>query len=200
MLTPQWSLKIQWSQPNCPLHVCPHAKVEPAVLCSTKLKSFLQCSCSLSSTSFQAMTYRSLKVFTTDVFPSMHVRVGCFFTLSPFCSLVSVLAVSAALVSVSHWLAVIHVPHSLFHNILQHFLTWAGSGSFAENFDYSQPLTHWSPGAIQMLLCWALKGGTSSLASRLKHSLNTKDVWFFFSQILEHKPSSEEQGKIQRQD
>lgn len=135
----------------------------PAVLCSTKLTSFLQCSCSLSSTSFHAMTYRSLKVFTTDVFPSMHVRVGIFFTLSPFCSLV--LAASAALVSVSHWLAMIHVPCYLFHIILQHFLMWAGSGSFAENSDCCQSLTHWPPGAIQMLLCWTLKGGTRSLAS-----------------------------------
>lgn len=75
-----------------------------------------------------------------------------------------------------------------------------GSGNFAENLDYSQSLTHWSPGAIQMLLCWALKGSTSNLASRLKHSLNTKDVWFFFSQTLEHKANSEEQEKIHTQD
>lgn len=198
MLTWQWSLKILWSQPSCPLHICPHAKVEPAVLCSTK--SFLQCSCSLSSTSLYAMTYRSLKVFTADVFPSMHVRVGCFFTLSPSCSLVSILAVSAALVSVSHRLAMIHVPCYPFHIILQHFLMWAGSGSFVENLDFSQSLTHWPPGEIQMLLCWTLKGGTRSLVSRLKHSINTKHVWFLFSQTFEYKPSFEEQEKIHRQD
>lgn len=67
---------------------------------------------------------------------------------------------SAALVSVSHWLAMIHVPCYLFHIILQHFLTWAWSGSFAENLDFCQSLTHWPPGAIQLLLCSTLKGGT----------------------------------------
>lgn len=186
---------IQWSQPSCSLHVCPHAKVEPAVLCSTKLKSFLQCSCSLSSTSFHAMTYRSLKVFTTDVFPSMHVRVGCSFLQCPFCSLVSVLAASAALVSVSHWLAVIHVPHYLYHIILQHFLTWAGSGSFAENLDYTQPLTHCSPGAIQMLLCWALKGGTSSLASRQSTALTQKVYGFSSPKHLNTSPALKNRRK-----
>lgn len=200
MLTWQWSLKILWYQPSCPLHICPHAKVEPAVLCSTKLESFLQCSCSLSSTSLHVMTYRSLNVFTADVFPSMHVRVGCFFTLSPSCSLVSILAVSAALVSVSHRLAMIHVPCYPFHIILQHFLMWEGSGSFVENLDVSQSLTHWPPGEIQILLCWTLKGGTRSLVSRLKHSINTKHVWFLFSQTFEYKPSSEEQEEIYRQD
>lgn len=178
VLTWQWSLKVLWSQPSCPLRICPYDKVEPAVFSSTKLTRFsFQCFCSQSSTFLCAMFDTSLKVFTSDVFPSVYVRVGCFFTQSPSCSLESVLAVSAALVRVSHqtdWLVMIHVLCYPFHIILQHFFTGTGAGSFVENLDFSQSLTHWPWGQIHMLVCWTLKRGTQGSVSGRQHiSINS---------------------------
>lgn len=198
VLTWQWSLKILWSQPNCPLHICPYAKVEPAILSSTKLTSFsLQCFCSQSSTSLRATIYRSLKVFTSDVFPSMHVRVGCFFTLSPSFP-ISILAMSAALVSVSHqsWLtnnepcATLPLSH---HSPAFSYVNRSRQLRRELQFlPVTDPLTTWGNPGVTVLNSEVRYRGS---VNGLQHiSINTKYLWFIFSQTwtqAQHRKTGE---------
>lgn len=169
VLTWQWSLKIPWSQTNCPLHICPYAKEEPAVLFPLlNTRGFsLQCFWSQSSTSLLSMIYRSLKVFTSDVFPSRHMKVVCFFTLSPSCSLVSIPAVCTALVSVSHqsWLTN-NDPYAMLS--LSHqspaFSYVSRSRHLCRELRFLPVTDH-----LGKSRCWTLKWGTRGSVSEQQH-------------------------------
>lgn len=103
----------------------------------------------------------------------MHVRVGSFFSLSPSCSLVSVLAMSAALVSVSHqsWLTN-HDPCAML--FFSHH-----SAAFSHVSRRRQLCgelrvfpSHSPPGEIQMLLCWTLKWGIIQEAQSVGYNIS----------------------------
>lgn len=131
-------------------HVCPPAKEDLAIPSSPKPTSFSSdYFWTQSSISLSAMIYTSLKVFTSVVFPSVHGRAGSFFTLSLSYSLVSILAMSAALDTLSHQSCTTNSEPCAMLSLSHHFpafLKWVGADSSVENSDFPQSLTHWPPG------------------------------------------------------
>lgn len=146
----QRDLKVLCRGPSKWAHVCPPAKEDLTILSSTKPTSFSsEYFWTQSSISLSAMVYTSLKVFTSVVFPCMHGRADSFFTLSLSYPLVSILAMSAALDTLSHQSWMTNSEPCAMLSLSHHFpafLKWVGADNSVENSDFSQCLTHWVPG------------------------------------------------------